>query len=415
MTSALNAIDTNFVGLDSSLTKQTIAAYCLLDGIPDWELFQQRLAQLIKAFPRLTKIPQYTKPGYHWQEHSTFTLQDHWSIHHVRSHDRAALQSAAEQIFSSGFDFSKPPWHFAFFTNESSESSAMLMIHHCLADGLGGYELVSFLCSDHHLAAPLLIPRTHRHRHPQSKSIRRLDYLKLLGRVIAEFFRPETELPINGKNSAERRFLFFSFPLQELKLVKSRLGCSLNQLFLALVGDALGQYFTLKNISANSLRAIIPVSMRQPGDRLSLGNFLSGATVRIPLSPGKFPEQVVTIKQRWQEIEAQRLFGFYGILGRLNSYFPRFVQKFLCRFFARKTNFICSNIPGPYRPQYLAGAKISATFGIPALMEGHGLGFSFLTYAHTAYLAVIFDPAIISDPVELENCLNSSKHRLYSF
>ncbi|MCC6933760.1 MAG: DUF1298 domain-containing protein [Deltaproteobacteria bacterium] len=409
MNTSLEALDCNFVNLDSPTTKQIIAAFCILDGVPDFKLLAARIEQMVADFPRLQQKPRPGFDGYYWQCEEKFDLTKHWFIRQVESSDVLDLKRTAEELLSNGFDFSIPPWRFAFIQG-LGKTVAFLMIHHCLADGLGGYELLNALCDKKTIDKTK--SQAVQHRHPLSKKLIFTDYCKAYLPILTELFRSRTNSPINGRNSNLRHILTFTFTLSEFKTCKATLKCSLNQLFLSLVCNSLTRYFAQKNVTPSSIRPIIPVNMRLHVNRYTLGNHLTGVAVELPLIPNSILEQVQVIKSRWDKIEAKRLYGFYGLLGKLNSYLPRAWQIKLCQVFAKKTSFICTNIPGPHEQQFLAGAPIVATYGLPALMYGHGLGFSLLTYNHHAHLAVVIDPQVITDENILKQCIIDTQAEL---
>ena len=98
--------------------------------------------------------------------------------------------------------------------------------------------------------------------------------------------RPVSKTPINGDLSPHRRFDWLEMPLEEVKVVRRKLGCSLNDVVLATVAGAVGEFFRQRQVdpAVIDFRVSAPVSIRRDAERGKLGNRVSSWIVPLPVA-----------------------------------------------------------------------------------------------------------------------------------
>jgi hypothetical protein len=112
-------------------------------------------------------------------------------------------------------------------------------------------------------------------------------------------------------------------------------------------------------------------------------------------------ERLWELKRRMDKLkrspEAAVMFGMLTAAGLA----PTAVERAAVEVMRKKASLVLTNVPGPRRPVYLAGARLAGVmFWVP--MAGRlGLGLSIFTYAGHVTLGVAADAGLVPEPHEL--------------
>jgi WS/DGAT/MGAT family acyltransferase len=419
------ALDLNFWKLDSTNTHQAIASVCVLGQKPDFEQAKKRWQDILTVFPRLKcKVQNDGRPAWHLDPE--FDLDNHvYWLHLPEAKTTQDLLDAAGEQFSSRLDLSRPPWRFILLSSSKPEDSPtdegahafMISTHHALADGLGLYEVLQSICDSSREAPKLSLAK---HLDTQARQLRYSPMppmtfsqkVKSLWKVIRESATSRGLSPLNGTNSSERRVCYTDIELDRLKAIKKTYNVAVNDILLSLVAGAARRYSLEKGLPFEDLRIIMPVNMRLADQRRNLGNHLTGVGIRLPLALSDPGERLKAVAKEVVDTRNSGVYGAYAVLGKINSCLPIFFHRRICELQAKKTNFICTNVPGPMQAQYFAGAEITGHYGCAALMREHGIAFAFISYAQNIHIALVSDPAIVEDPKRLLYFLNEEMNYL---
>lgn len=402
MRTPLAPVDANFFNMDTPTTHQAIACLCILDRPPNSEQFRQAVEKLVESHPRLAQ--KVNRPNLLWEKDKDFLLSEHIEELEVRQGGVSSLLVEASRILSAPLDLSRPLWRFSILSSRSFEpgekslSAILLKIHHAVADGLGGMEMVNLLCCS-----------SRRSSQKRAENIPRLaskpafgntvSRLKSLKKLFAEGTGKKFASPLNGVNSPQRCISTLELPLDLLLTVKRTAGVTLNDVVLALTGAAARKYHQMVDYPCSALRVIMPVSLRgAAGHSPWAGNCLSGVGITLPIALETPLAQLRQITQAVQQVKEDGSFGAYGLLARFNRALPRPLGRLISEQAATKTNFICSTLTGSRRPLRLAGANVLAKYGVPALMKGQGVAVSFVRYSEKVFVSLISDPSIVEAP-----------------
>lgn len=418
MKSRLGSLDRSFLHLETETTQQVIACFCPLDREPDPALLRSRFARILTEHPRLTqRLDRRFYPR--WVAAPDFSLDDHlfWKFF-PSAYSLSALRDAAAELFSERWDLGRPLWRFSLLTARSPEASPtdshavalLFAMHHCLADGLGGLALLTELCEATELPAGPRAP-THRAAHLKLRTSRWRRFAALpmaTAKLLSEWMSRPACSPLSGANSSQRTFHTTELPFAELRQIADTTSCSVNDVVLAVVSGAVRRYHEHYNVPVNHLRAIMPVSLRALNYSMALGNRLTAIGLRLPLTPADPLRRLQAIRHYVERMKRSGAVLAYALGGKVNAHLPRKLQRKVAEFHARRTHFICTNMPGPKCPLKLAGAQLLGKFGLAALMRGHGSAFSFISYAGNMCVSIVTDPAIIALPQQLLQYLRES-------
>jgi WS/DGAT/MGAT family acyltransferase len=195
--------------------------------------------------------------------------------------------------------------------------------------------------------------------------------------------------PFNGPITAHRRFSFGSLPLDEIKLVKKAGGMSLNDVVMALCASALRRWLLDHDgLPSVPVVAAVPVSIRTEDDQGTAGNQISVMLAELPThlaDPADRLEFMVAsmarAKRQFKTIPATILQDLSAVLPTaLNGLAARALFK-LVTVPGLPFNLFVSNVPGPQRPLYVAGARVTGLYPVSAVSNlTGGLNITLFSY-----------------------------------
>jgi len=186
-----------------------------------------------------------------------------------------------------------------------------------------------------------------------------------------------------------------------------------NDVVLAIIAGALARHLEARGVppAARRVRAMIPVSVRRAGERLSLGNRVSAMFADLPLDVPDPVARLALIARQMREAkergEAQAVGALLALAGTVPSAAAPHVLGLSSRWW-QTANTVCTNVPGPAGPRTLCGQAVTAIHPIVPLALNIGLGFAILGYAGTVSICAAADPALVPDAGMLAGALRAS-------
>jgi len=327
-----------------------------------------------------------------------------------------ALDELMGQVASEPLDEERPLWQLFFVEGLPEERIAYVTkIHHALADGAAAAELVARLFQT--TPEPVQIPeppQLESERAPApwgrlAAALRReLGWQRKLPGLLRRSLRGirigiarrRAGLPMpphpfrapptrfNRPLTPSRVFAHATLPLAELRRVKSAFGCTINDVYVALVGGSVRHYLEQRGeLPALPLTAAVPVAVRRETDDPAFGNatatwFTStGSDVADPVERLRavtastraardlFAERDPHLAPDWLDLWLLRrlyLTGFQG-LAHVVLRRPSF-------------NLIISNVRGPSSELYSDGGRVVALRSMGPLAAQQGLNFTAWSY-----------------------------------
>jgi diacylglycerol O-acyltransferase len=450
----LSGLDASFLALDTPSSHMHMATAIVLDaqsGAEDLTFDRVRsiVANRLRLLPMWRRRVVNVPLGLHhpvWIEDPDFDLD-----YHVR---RAALPAPGGMAELSEFtadilgrplDKTRPLWEFYFVEGLADGCVAVVSKnHHALIDGVSGAEMmVAFMdmepeptwfdetdswkpdavpndvdmikwASGEMVRQPAKAVRAARDTLEMVLNVRkarREQYRDTNGMMPppVPFSAPRSSL--NAPITAHRRVGFADVSLDDVKLIKNKLGGKVNDVVLAASAGALRQLLKRREeIVDSSLIAMVPISVRGEGDLADPGNKISSMLVRLgtdiadPLARYQAVQQYsqsakdqagavgATALQDWAEFatpavfgSAVRLYSRYRVANRVRPLF----------------NVTVSNIPGPNFPLYAGGARMRAFYPLGPVFDGLGLNITVASYTGRMHVGVVSCREILEDPAEL--------------
>ena len=182
------------------------------------------------------------------------------------------------------------------------------------------------------------------------------------------------------------------------------LACTLNDILMSTLAGALGRYLESRKypVAGVTIRAAVPVNLRGAGDpQPSMGNRFGLVFVDLPIGIRHPLMRLYAVRATIQNLkhspQALITLGLLSLIGSL----PATAAEPMIALFSSKASVVASNLPGPSRPLYLAGAAVSQLlFWVPQAGD-IGIGVSMLSYDDRVQFGVIADRSLIPEPADL--------------
>jgi WS/DGAT/MGAT family acyltransferase len=383
--------------------------------------------------------------GAAWVEDGQFDLDAH--LHVVDLPDpggRDELEALAADLASQSLDSSRPLWQLHLVADYDGGSAWIMRMHHCYADGIAmigvllsmteateaeadvtpgrrraGARRTTLLPIADWLGqmpgpagaalgnalsegARLLEAGLHQAMHPQQAA--RLarqagGTVNELGRLIALPDDPPT--PFRGALSGRKTVAWTDpLPLEDVKSIGRALECTVNDVLMSTVAGMLGAWLREHGHDTQrlSIRATVPVNLRDAEAPLSLGNRFGLIFVDMPLGMANPLRRLYsmhsTLAALKGSLQPPMTLAMLGLLGML----PAAVQSPAVELFSRKGTAVVSNVPGPKAPLYICGQRITEMYFWVPQSGSMGLGVSLLTYAGQVHVGMIADRNLVADP-----------------
>lgn len=199
-------------------------------------------------------------------------------------------------------------------------------------------------------------------------------------------------------------------------------GATLNDVMLTVCGGAFRTYLQRRNaLPEESLLVLAPVSIRKPEEAGAGGNRVSAMVMRIGTDIADPVERLRAIHAA--AVGSKKVHSALGrsTLPALQEALPGAAAIPLYRLLGQLqtveslhplVNFTVTNVPGPKKPLYLAGARMTATMGLGPLFEGIGAIVAIFTYADTVSMTINAAKDLMPDPQEVADLMNRELKKL---
>jgi diacylglycerol O-acyltransferase / wax synthase len=444
----LNTLDAGFLMAEDSDRNVSLAigGIAIIDGsVPDFEEFKSVLAQRIQAIPRCTQMLR-TQPfdvgAPHWVDDPGFDLS-----RHVR---RAAvpqpggdteLFGVVADVLERRLHRDRPLWECWVIEGLKGNRWAMLMkIHHCMADGISAIRILSRLCDDIEgdaFARPVAKRTTRRpHLKPVPDQTPRNNPLSNLWRtasgitdaaartvggtvdIATSLLWPTPGSSLVGPVTAMRRYRAVRVPLADVEQVCRKFDVTINDVALAAITEGFRSvlFHRGEEPRPDSLRTLVPVSVRSADALDKPGNRLSIMLPYLPVDEGDPIQQLLTVHSRLTRTKqgGQRQAGNMAVSA--TSYVPFMLSSWLIRLLTRLPQrgivTLATNVPGPHRRLEMMGHKVARLMPIPPIALQLRTGVAILSYADDLVFGITADYDAGSDIDELADGIKIAVARL---
>ena len=453
----LTGVDASFLYMESGTTFGHVSSLIVYDpkgteggGFEATKaMFRERLHLLDPMRRKLVEVPFNLDHPY-WIEDPDLDLDFHIRETAVPPPgNREQVAELVSRLIARPLDRSRPLWELYVINGlEGGRIAQLTKIHHAAIDGVGGAQLLGNILDIEPDAPPrdpgdlpepepvptqeqmLLRGLTALATQPYKQGrivVRTLQELPQIGRAVdwagmakrlpqpvAQLLgqgarRVEDEPPpvsrtggltvpstrFNNKIGPHRRFAYTDVALADVKAVKSALGVTVNDVVLGMCAGALRAYLDKKGeLPAESLRCMIPVSVRTENQANTFGNQVSGMLAALATDVEDPVARLEVIHQETQRAKESLGALPADLLTEVADFPPPAIAARASRVMARTTlanrvappfNVIISNVPGPQFPLYAAGARMLEMFPVVPLAKGQALAIGLTSYDGGVY------------------------------
>jgi WS/DGAT/MGAT family acyltransferase len=399
-----------------------VAGLFLLDRCPDHPRLRRALRRLVAIAPRLRQRVVDPPLGLglpSWIADGDFDLDYHLRPASLTDDgDVAALLALAGELFSAPLDPMRPLWEAHLIEGlDGGRAALFLKLHHSLLDGAGSLALFDGLTQGRRSDA-IRIPRAAPPRpgapppgladlaRVAAAALARLTDVAEMRRVargmaglVAEIGRAGDSASWHaGGSGVGRRLAICEADMGRLRRLRRRCEATLNDLVLTAVAGALGGYEPLGRRGPRELQCMVPMSLRAADERGALGNRVGGFTVALPIGERDPAVRLARIQAQTRRAKSDGHASAFKAAMQLAAYVPPVLFRAAGQLVAGKLHLLCSNVPGPTAPRYLAGARIESVHPFAPVMRGTPLSIALMSYAGRLGFGIDADPAEIPDP-----------------
>jgi diacylglycerol O-acyltransferase / wax synthase len=453
MVDRLSPLDVSFLYLETPTTPMHVGGVALFQPPPEGFDYD-RLVELIDE--RISLVPRFRQkvravPGHLanpvWVDDADFDV-----TYHVRRAalpkpgTEAQLKEFVARIQSRALDRARPLWEIYLIEGvEGGRVAICTKTHHAMVDGVSAVDIGTVILdvtpepretpaddwqphrepSDIELVAGAVVDLVRRPaatvdtirtgvadlRRVGSRLAGAATGLAAAARTTARSAPPS---PLNVDIGSARRFGMARTDLDDYKRVRKTHGGTVNDVVLATVSGALRAWLLTRgeSVTRSSVRAMVPVSVRQDGEQGALGNRVSSYFVDLPVGE---PNPVVRLhqvsyamsghKESGQSVGADAIIAISGFAPpTLHALGARVANSFTRRLF----NLVVTNVPGPQLPLYAAGAQMLEMFPVVPLAKGQALTIGLTSYNGGVYYGLNADRDALPDVDVLATCLEEA-------
>ena len=443
-------------------------------------LVEQRLGLLVPFRRRLVEVPLGLDLPY-WIEDPDFDLDFHVRHHAVPAPGTPEqLSDVVSRIHARPLDRSRPLWELYVIdgVDDGRMAATFTKVHHATIDGASGAMMLAALLdldpegstpepvpwqpeavpSDRQLLERTMLEYVKRPEKFIRLSVRamrelsaatRHGGLRVMADVLAQpvpgplgdFMRrrlrgtdqeidhppalpltaaPRT--PWNASIGAHRRFAYTTVPLADAKSVRRAIGCTFNDVVMALCSGTLRRYLTKHDcLPDEPLIAMVPVSVRTGSEQDSYQNRVSALFADLATNEpdprrriNRLKATMDRAKTDFRAIPAEALQDF-------TQFAPPAIAARAMRMFSRLRivdrtappfNLVISNVPGPSVPLYGAGAELLHFYPVSAIVDGIGLNITVQSYNGNLDFGFVCDRDLVPDVWLMADLLQESMAEL---
>jgi diacylglycerol O-acyltransferase len=449
---SLSPVDAAFLYLERKEIPMHIASVCVFDGPIPFRDFVSSVESKLHLVPRYRQIPVI--PSWNlglpiWEDDVHFDIRRHIiPLTLDPPGGEAELQALAGRILSQLLDRSRPLWDMHVVDGlRDGRGAIILRVHHALADGASGAELMKTIFDATPDASPSSsVPRYRpRRAHVKEPSLAdglfgavnsavggllafeagMLDFAKAvlsndkqtsfkgLVELLPEFAASVERLPFNKPCSGERKFCWAEFSLEDVKRIRDAARGTVNDVILTVLTRALARYVKLhgQSVANRFVRIVCPVSLRQGMANDGLGNQISFLPVALPMDARGPVRTLQAVSARTEIMKRSGAAGLVGLAARWIAAAPPPLQAIFWRaipdviFPVPLFNMICTNVVGSPTALYASGRRMLAAY--PQVPTGYdlGVGCAVHSYDGNLFFGFIADTGAAPDVDRLRDYL----------
>jgi diacylglycerol O-acyltransferase len=433
----MSPMDASFLHIEGPNNPMHIGGVSIFEGpAPPFARLEEMVLSKLDAVPRYRQKVRFVplalgRPV--WVDDPHFNLG-----YHLRQSALPApgteevLRRTAARIFAQHLDRGKPLWEIWMLEGVSENRWALISkVHHSMVDGVSATDLMTVMFDD----SPPQPPGQHWQPTPEPTSaelvlrtltrqagnpteqlralraaVRRplmsLAQAWALVRGVTSAFgllRPLGASSLTGSIGPHRTWSTAYVPLSDVKAIRSSLGGTVNDVVLTIVAGGLRELLQSRgeNVGGLGVPVLVPVSVRQPGDRGVYNNQVSAMLPTLPVGTEDPVERLQAVRTQMDRLKQSGQAVAGEVLTSLSGFAPPLLLALGGRLAARSPNLGVqtgvTNVPGPQQPLQTLGRRLLESFPFVPLVGNVRISIAIFSYNGGLYFGVTGDYDSSSD------------------
>jgi diacylglycerol O-acyltransferase / wax synthase len=433
----MSPMDASFLHIERPTNAMHIGGVSIFEGpAPPFDQFEGMVAGKLDVVPRYRQKVRFIPLGLGrpvWVDDPHFNLSYH--LRHTAlpapgSEDK--LRRTAARIFAQHLDRNKPLWEIWMLEGLSDGRWALLSkVHHCMVDGVSATDLMAVMFDDSPAPAPVrvwnpgpepsgaeLVVRTLTHRTldpaEQVRTVRAVlrapraslgqarDLVRGATSAVS-LLRPLGGSSLTGPVGPHRKWSCAEVPLSDVKAVRAGLGGTVNDVVLTIVAGGLRELLEARGerVDGRMIRALVPVSVRRPGERGVYNNRVSAMFAELPIGVVDPVARLDAVRAQMDGLKQSKQAVAGDVLTSLSGFAPPMLLALGARLAARAPSLGLhtgiTNVPGPQQPLQTLGRRLLQSFPFVPVMGQVRISIAIFSYDGTLYFGVTGDYDSSSD------------------
>jgi diacylglycerol O-acyltransferase len=431
----MSPMDASFLHLEGPMNPMHIGGVSIFEGpAPPFERLTEMVSGKLGLVPRYRQKVRFVPLGLGrpvWIDDPHFNLAYHLRHSALPAPGSdAQLRRTAARIFAQHLDRDKPLWEIWMLEGLSKNRWVLLSkVHHCMVDGVSATDLMSVMfgpapaAEDRWEPAPepsgaelVLRTLTRRTLDPSEQlrsvqaalrapraSLRQAQDLVRSMTSAARVMRPVGASSLTGPVGPHRIWTSAHVRLSDVKTVRAALGGTVNDVVLTLVSGGLRDLLEARGepVEERTIRALVPVSIRRPGERGVYNNRVSGMIAELPVGVPDPAERLQSVRVQMDGLKESKQAVAGDVLTSLSGFAPPLLLALGARLAARSSSLGVqtgvTNVPGPQQPLHTLGRRLLESFPFVPVIGQVRISIAIFSYDGGLYFGVTGDYDSSSD------------------
>jgi WS/DGAT/MGAT family acyltransferase len=419
----MNALDASFLHVEDAVSHMHMGSVGIFEGpAPPQDVVLAAVAGKLHLVPRYrqrVRFPPLALARPIWVDDSHFHLD-----YHVRRTALPApggdeeLRNLVGRVMAQKLDRSKPLWEMWIAEGFGDDRWALVnKLHHCMADGVSGTDLLSVVFDVERRSRPAEIPpwapapqpstprivgsalahRATRTPYEAARSVwatargpaRAAGRAAEITRAVTSLrtlLRPPAGTSLNGPIGPHRRWAWARGRLADVKAIRTEYGGTVNDVVLAVITRGFRDLLVGRGepVEDRVVRTMVPVSVRMPAEHGTYNNKVSAMFADLPVRIADPVERLATVRVQMQDLKESHQAVAGSTLTSLGGFAPAMLLALAGRVATRtpqhSVNTVTTNVPGPQHAIYLAGQRMLEYFPFVPLGGHVRIGVAIVSY-----------------------------------
>ena len=412
-----------------------------------FDLIRQALPLIPRYRQKVRRVP-YDLGRPVWVDDPHFLLDYHLRRTALpRPGTMAQLRSLVSRLMAQRLDRERPLWEIWVIEGlESGDWALLTKVHHCMVDGVSGTDLLGVMLEPHE-GAPTTGQWTPATEPSETRilagalgnlvldPLRGLNALRrnlasprpFLRRVadtgrgslmLARTVWPVRRSSLLGTIGQQRRYEWARAPLADIKIVRGAFGGTLNDVVLTVITGAFRSLLQARGepLDPHSVRSLVPVSARAPGQEHTYDNRVSLLLPYLPIEIEDPVARLAEVRKRMTDLKASKEAVAGEAMTALAAFEPfplvSLGTRLGFRVPQRTIVTVTTNVPGPRHRLQAAGHPMRELFPYVPISSTVRVGIAIYSYGEELTFGITGDYDTAADLDVLSQAIENDLARL---